>query len=97
MKKRKLKKRQKKPQIIPSRHGPDPRQTQTAFAAGARSVRDEFTLAGAQNFLQIMLNEHVNNGGSGDDLCSLIIAALNSTKKLREVLKQRNNTQWPMT
>ena len=68
-----------------------------AFAAGARSVRDEFTLAGTQNFLQVMLNDHVNNGGSGDDLCSLIIAALNSTKKLREVLKQRNNTQWPMT
>ena len=91
MKKRKLKKRQKKPQIMPQ---PNPWQTQ-AFAAGARSVRDEFTLAGAQNFLQVMLNDHVDNGGSGDDLCSLIIAALNSTKKLREVLKQRNNTQWP--
>jgi hypothetical protein len=97
MKKRKRRRqtKQKIHKIIPPQ-GPDPWQRQ-AFAAGARSVRDELTLAGAQNFLQVMLNDHVANGGSGDDLCALIIATLNSTKKLREVLKQRNTTQWPMT
>jgi hypothetical protein len=89
MKKRK-RRRYNKLKILPPQ-GPEPWQQQ-AFAAGARSVRDELTLAGAQNFLQAMLNDHVNNYGSDNSpFAGLIVKTLNQVKELREECKKRNS------